>query len=68
VAVRRIQPTVIAARQQRVGAFKTLTFKGVDRRGWDVYEATFALGQVEYRMAPLAAAGKAISIGVRELP
>jgi len=67
-AVRRIQPTVIATRHRRVGAFKALTFKGVDRRGWDVYEATFTLGQVEYRMAPLIASGKAISIGVRELP
>ena len=67
-AVRRIVPTVLAARHERVGAFKALAFKGVDRRGWDVYEATFALGQVEYRIAPLTAAGKAISIGVRELP
>jgi hypothetical protein len=67
-AVRRIVPTVIAARHQRVGAFHALAFKGVDRRGWDVYEATFALGQVEYRIAPLTADGKAISIGPRELP
>ena len=63
-AVRRIVPTVIAARHQRVGVYKALAFKGVDRRAWDVYEATFTLGQVEYRIAPLTANGKAISIGV----
>jgi hypothetical protein len=67
-AVRHIQPTVIAERHRRVGTFKALAFKCVDRRGWDVYEATFALGQVEYRIAPLIADGKAISIGVRVLP
>ncbi|HTB66177.1 MAG TPA: hypothetical protein VK727_08115 [Steroidobacteraceae bacterium] len=67
-AVRRIQPTIIAKRHQRVGAFKALAFKGVDRRGWDVYEATFTQGQVEYRIAPLNADGKAISITPRELP
>ena len=67
-AVRRIVPTVLAARHERVGAYKALAFKGVDRRGWDVYEATFVLGQVEYRIAQFPADGKAISIGVRELP
>jgi hypothetical protein len=67
-AVRRIQQTIIAKRHERVGAFKVLAFKGVDRRGWDVYEATFTLGQVEYRIAPLTADGKAISIAPRELP
>jgi hypothetical protein len=67
-AVRRIQPTRIAKRHHRVGAFKALAFKGVDRRGWDVYEATFTLGQIEYRIAPLTADGKAVSIAPRELP
>ncbi len=67
-AVRRIQATNIAERHQRVGTFKTLAFKSVDRRGWDVYEATFTLGQVEYRIAPLTADGKAVSIAPRELP
>jgi hypothetical protein len=67
-AVRHIVPTVLAARHERVGAYKALAFKGVDRQGWDVYEATFTLGQVEYRIAPLTAEGNAISIGVRELP
>jgi hypothetical protein len=67
-AVRRIQPTIIAERHQRVGTFKALAFKGVDRRGWDVYEAAFTLGQVEYRIAPLTADRKAVGIAPRELP
>jgi hypothetical protein len=66
-AVRRRQ-SIIANRHQRVGAFKTLAFKGVDRRGWDVYEASFTHGQVEYRIPPLTVDGKATSIAPREVP
>jgi hypothetical protein len=51
-----------------MGAFRALTFKGVDRFGLDVFEATFAHGQVEYRIAPLAADGKIARIASRELP
>jgi hypothetical protein len=66
-AVRRLHP-FIEKRTQRVGAYKTLAFKGVDRFGKDVYEATFTRGLVEYRIPPLNADGKAISIAPRELP
>jgi hypothetical protein len=66
-AVQRLRP-VIEKRHERVGAFKTLVFKGVDRSGKDVYEATFTQGQVEYRIPPLNADGKAESIAPREIP
>ena len=66
-AVRRRQ-SLIENRHQRVGVFKALCFRGVDRRGWDVYEATFTHGQVEYRIPPLAADGKATDIAPREVP
>ncbi|HEY2416343.1 MAG TPA: hypothetical protein VGH84_00370 [Steroidobacteraceae bacterium] len=59
---------LIEARHQRVGAFKALTFKGVDRAGKDVYEATFIHGLVEYRIPPLNAGGKVESIVPREIP
>jgi hypothetical protein len=65
--VRRQKP-MIGKRHQRAGAFTDLSFKGVDIRGRDVFEATFAHGQVEYRIAPLPADGKVESIGVREIP
>jgi hypothetical protein len=65
--VRRRQ-SLIENRHQRVGVFKALCFRGVDRRGWDVYEATFTQGQVEYRIPPLTADGKAADIAPREVP
>jgi hypothetical protein len=43
---------------QNVGAFKSLTFKGVGTDGWDVYDATFANGELEWHVKPLAADGK----------
>lgn len=66
-AVRQQLPTI---RQiiQKVGAFQSLTFKGVGRDGLDVYDATFTHGQLEWRIAPLSADGKAESRGFRELP
>ena len=66
-AVRR-RRSIIENRHQRAGVFRALSFKGVDRRGWDVYEAMFTQGQVEYRIAPLTADGKATSIAPREVP
>jgi hypothetical protein len=59
---------MIEKRHQRAGVFKTLTFKGIDHRGCDVFEAVFTQGQVEYRIPPLDANGKVWSIGVREVP
>jgi len=43
---------------QNVGAFKSLTFKGVGNDGWDVYDAMFANGELEWHVKPLAADGK----------
>lgn len=62
------QHPIMENRTQRVGAFKDLSFKGVDRRGWDVYQVTFVRGEVEYRVAPLAADGKVSGIAGREVP
>jgi Domain of unknown function (DUF3471) len=56
-----------AARQQeaqasqafsQLGAFKSLTFKGVSPQGLDIYDATFAQGQLEFIIAPLDPNGK----------
>lgn len=58
----------IGIRHRRAGIFKTLSFKGVDLRGWDVYEATFTQRQIEYRVPPLTADGKATDIAPREVP
>jgi hypothetical protein len=66
--LQRRQQSVIENRTRRVGAFKALIFKGVDRSGWDVYEATFTRGQVSYRIAPLGADGKVTGIASRQLP
>lgn len=58
----------IENRHRGVGVLKVLSFKGVDRSGWDVYEATFTQGQVEYRVPPLTVDGKATDIAPREIP
>ena len=62
------QRPIMEKRTQKVGAFNDLSFKGVDRRGWDVYQVTFVRGEVEYRVAPLAADGKVSGIAGREVP
>ena len=64
----RQRRSIIDSRTQRVGALRTVVFKGVDRLGRDVYEARFTQGQMEYRIALLSADGKATSIAPRELP
>lgn len=57
----------IAARQQaplvsqmfaKLGSFKSLRFKGVSQEGFDVYEATFAQGRLDFQIAPLGPHGK----------
>ncbi len=63
----RRQSSLIEDRTRRVGTFEALCFNGVDRRGWDVYEATFARGEVEYRIAPLDRNGKVVGMLAREL-
>lgn len=67
LGVRR-RRSLIEKRHQRVGVFKALSFKGVDGRGWDVYEATFTQGYVEYRIPPLTVDGKATDIAPRIIP
>lgn len=52
----------------RMGALKSLTFKGVAQNGWDVYNASFEHGQLEWRTAPLTADGKVAGRVVRPLP
>lgn len=64
----RWRRSLIEKRHQRVGVFKAVSFKGVDRRGWDVYEATFTQGYVEYRIPPLTVDGKATDIAPRVIP
>ena len=64
----RWRRSLIEKRHQRVGVFKAVSFKGVDRRGWDVYEATFTQGYVEYRIPPLTVDGKATDIAPRIIP
>lgn len=63
-----MSPTLAsAARQQassvsqmfaKLGAFKSLTFKGVSPQGLDVYDATFAHGRLDFLIAPLGPGGK----------
>lgn len=43
---------------QKVGPLVSLAFKGVGASGADIYDATFAHGKLEFRIAPLTAAGK----------
>lgn len=56
-----------AARQQtarasqmfsKLGALESLTFKGVSPQGFDIYDATFANGNLEFAVAPLGPDGK----------
>jgi hypothetical protein len=56
-AVRQQLPKILEV-IQKVGPFKSLTFKGVGSDGWDVYDATFANGLLEWRVKPLSADGK----------
>jgi beta-lactamase regulating signal transducer with metallopeptidase domain len=50
------------------GAFRSLTFKGVGADALDVYDATFANGQLEFRIAPLAQDDKVLTLYMRTLP
>lgn len=53
----------------RVGALQDIAFQRVDPdNGMDVYRVSFEHGQIEWRIAPLAADGKVISRGFQELP
>jgi hypothetical protein len=50
---------------RRVGAFESLTFKGVGEDGWDLYAAKFANRELEWHIAPLSADGKVERRGFR---
>jgi dienelactone hydrolase len=63
----RQQLTMTVQLMQRLGAFKSLTFKNVGPNGMDVYDANFDNGQLEFFIAPLDAGGKAAGVGVRAL-
>jgi hypothetical protein len=56
-AVRQQLPQILQV-IRKVGAFKSLTFKGVGSDGWDVYDAAFASGFLEWHVKPLSADGK----------
>jgi beta-lactamase regulating signal transducer with metallopeptidase domain len=50
------------------GAFQSLAFKGVGADALDVYDATFANGQLEFRIGELAQDGKVLTLYMRTLP
>jgi DNA-binding transcriptional MerR regulator len=50
-AVAREQATAIAAELELAGAIRTISFKGVGRDGWDVYDVNFANGTMECRIS-----------------
>jgi beta-lactamase regulating signal transducer with metallopeptidase domain len=50
------------------GAFQSLAFKGVGEDALDVYDATFANGQIEFRIGALAQDGKVLTLYMRTLP
>jgi hypothetical protein len=56
-AVRQQLPQILQL-IQKVGTFKSLTFKGVGSDGWDVYDAAFTSGLLEWHVKPLSADGK----------
>jgi hypothetical protein len=41
-----------------VGPFKSITFRTVNAQGWEVYDAIFEKGRVEFSIAPLTSDGK----------
>jgi len=57
-----MQPTI-----QRLGAIKTIEFKGVGPAGGDIYNVAFENGKLEVRII-LDADGKVVGEGVRPLP
>lgn len=64
----REQEAQALPRFQKLGTFKTLTFTGVGMGGIDTYEAAFANGRVEFRIAPLQPDGKVNGLSYSILP
>lgn len=52
------QRVQIQALIDRMGSLKSLTFVKVGQNGWDVYDAAFAHGKIEWQLAPLSLQGK----------
>jgi beta-lactamase regulating signal transducer with metallopeptidase domain len=67
-AAAREQASMAAQLVEKLGAFQTLTFKAVGPQGADIYDATFANGQLEFYIAPLTEDGKIQSLAMRPLP
>jgi beta-lactamase regulating signal transducer with metallopeptidase domain len=67
-AAAHAQASIMAQMVEKLGAFQTLTFKGVAPQGADIYEATFANGQVEVTIAPLGDDGKIQGLLLRAVP
>lgn len=57
-AAARQQASMVSQTFSQLGAFQSLTFKGVSPQGLDVYDAAFAQGQLEFIIAPLGPDGK----------
>jgi DNA-binding transcriptional MerR regulator len=66
-AVAREQAPLIAAELALAGGLQTMRFRGVGRDGWDVYDANFANGDMECRIA-LGPDGRIEGVCFRPLP
>jgi len=53
---------------ERLGALKSLVFVKVGPSGWDIYDARFAHGALEWSIAPLSADGRAAGVFFRPSP
>jgi hypothetical protein len=51
----------------RLGPLQSLTFVRVARDGWDVYDAKFAHGRLQWNIEPLSADGRANGVFFRPL-
>jgi retinol-binding protein 3 len=52
----------------RLGALKSLTFARVAISGWDVYDAKFAHGRLQWNIEPLSANGRTNGVFFRRAP
>jgi hypothetical protein len=57
-AANRSQVSRTGPRMQSLGALKSITFRTVNAQGFDIYDATFEQGRVEFSIAPLTSDGK----------
>ena len=65
-AIARDQAPIVRAMYDRLGALKDVSFKGVDPRGLDRYEAAFEHGALEVNLM-LGPDGKVAALGIRPL-